>query len=120
MEELDNSVSTIKARLEKEVAKRKEYKREVERLKEYIRHLTQPLNQGDAIAPPLFNALKEMTKDVEEGMVTAKEAQEWIASKGTEAALFIASKGTEATLFMERLTLAYGQTSSFLSRLAVC
>lgn len=41
-------------------------------------------------------------------MVIARETKEWMASKSEEAATFV-----------ERLILAYGQTSSLLSRVAV-
>ena len=68
--------------------------------------MTQPLDQGNATVPPLLNSSQEMTQEVEHGMVTAREAQDWMAGEGMEAALF-----------MERLALAYGRTSSFLSRL---
>lgn len=77
-------------------------------MKKYIRHLTKPLNQGDIVAPPLLNSSQEVAKDFEEEMVMAKETKEWMVGKNEEV-----------TTFMERLTLAYGPTSSLLSRLVV-
>lgn len=72
MEELDNSVSTIKARLEKEIATKKDYKREVERLKEYIQHLTKPFDLTSSAAPPLMNTSHET---LEEEKNIAKETK---------------------------------------------
>lgn len=103
MEDLDNLVTTIKARLEKEVAKKKEYKWEVERLKEYIQHLTKPLDQTSSAAPPLINTSHETFK---EEKTTTKETKEWIINKSEEVAIFA-----------EKLMSAYGQTSSLLSRI---
>lgn len=107
VEDLDNSVASIKARLEKEVAKKREYK-EIECLKEYIQHLIKPLDQADPVVPPLLNSSQETIKFFEEEMVTAKETKEWITSMSGEAATFV-----------ERLMLAYGQTSPLLSRIVV-
>lgn len=50
-----NSVTSMKARLDKEVGK-KEYKKEVERLRDYNQHLTKPLDQANPKVPPLLNS----------------------------------------------------------------
>lgn len=101
---MDNFVATIKARLEKEIVKKKEYKREVERLKEYIQHLTKPLDQTTSAAPPLMNTSQEI---FEEEKNIAKETKEWLISNRQEV-----------VVFAKRLALAYRQTSSLLLRIA--
>lgn len=56
-EDLDNSVASMKAKLDEETEKKNEHKREFERLKEYIRHLTtKPLDQANPEALPLLNS----------------------------------------------------------------
>lgn len=54
-EDLDNSIASMKARLDKEIGK-KEYKREVEHLRDYIQHLTKQLDQANPEAPPLLTS----------------------------------------------------------------
>lgn len=106
IEDLDNSIMSIKVRLEKEVAKKREYKQEVEHLKKYIQHLTKPPDQASSTAPLLLNSSLEASKITEEDMTTTKETKEWIASKSEEA-----------NTFVRRLVSTYKQTSSFLSQI---
>lgn len=105
VEDLDNSIASMKAILDKEVGKKREYKKEIERLKEYIQYLTKPFNQGNAIAT-LLKSSQEAIENFEQEKVTARETKEWMASKREEAATFV-----------DRLMLMYGQTSSLLSRI---
>ncbi|XP_057836292.1 DNA-directed RNA polymerases IV and V subunit 2 [Cryptomeria japonica] len=96
----------MKARLDKEVEKKKEYKREVERLGEYIQHLTKQLNQANPEVLPPLNS-QEIVRSFEEEVVTARETKEWMESTSKEAATFV-----------ENLALTYGQTTSLLSKIA--
>lgn len=107
VEDLDNLVASMKARIDKEVRKKREYKKEIEGLEEYIQHLTKPLNQDDAAIPLLLNPSQGVTKNPEEEKVIAREAKEWMATKREKVATF-----------MDKLMLTYGQTSFLLSRIA--
>lgn len=104
--DLDNSIASMKARVDKEVDKKKEYKKEVECLRESIQHLTRPLNQANPEAPLLLNP-QETVKSSEEKAITTRDTKAWMEST---------SKETDT--FVERLALTYGQTSSLLSRIA--
>lgn len=102
-EDLDNLVASMKAKLDEETKKKKEYKREVERLKEHIQHLTtKPLDQ-EAL---LHLNPQEVIENIKEEKITTRETKDWMESIRKE----------EAT-FMEGISLAYEQTSSLLSRI---
>lgn len=98
---------SIKARLDKEVAKKKGYKQEVERLKKYIQHLTKPLDQASSVAPLLLSSPPGASRITEEDITTLKETKEWMAGKSGEVDIFV-----------RKLISTYGQTSSLLSRIS--
>lgn len=99
-DDLDNSVASIKAKLDEETEKKNEHKREVECLKEYIRQLTtKPLDQANPNALLLLDS-QQVVKSYEEDAVTAKETRDWMESTKEEAAKF-----------MEEISSTYEQTS---------
>lgn len=102
-EDLDNSVASMKAKLDEETQKKNEHKRDVERLKEYIRQLTtKPLNQANPEVLSLLDS-QQAIKSSEEDAETARETRDWIENI------------KEAAMFIEGISSAYNQTYSLLS-----
>lgn len=67
----------MKAKLDEETEKKNEHKRQVEHLKEYIRHLTtKPLDKANPEALPLLNS-QQLVKGFEEDAVTEKLKIGW-------------------------------------------
>lgn len=62
---------TIKKRLNKEIGKKEEFKKENEQLRNYIQYLTNPIAQGDAAVPLLLALPHERVEYFEEMKVTA-------------------------------------------------
>lgn len=75
IEDLDDSISVIKEKLRKEQETNNQVREENRQLKEYLKHLMKPIQQGDETFVPPTSLPRELVESFEEMRITTNEAK---------------------------------------------
>lgn len=106
VQDFDDSCNTLKARLNKEIEKRKKVEVENEQWKRCVQHLTKPIDREEVPFTPPIPLPQESLKDYEDMKMTFREAKGWTSDASERADVLI-----------ENLVSAHDSTNSLLSRI---